>query len=193
MPLAPPITTPIFTADLAANAIIGISTPQFALAVATGLQIYAGSGLQVVSVDAGTLGAGVGTGVGVTIPPPVLIAALTASFAANGILGIMSPPMINGLALGFATALQQGVVSTVSAGVGLGAGVSTLLPNPGASAAAWIAGFAAAGLVGPNIPQMANAIAQGFDTAAPSAVGAVVIAGPPNIVPGAGVGTGLIS
>lgn len=193
MPLSPPITTPIFLSDLAANALIGISTPQFALAVATGLQIYAGSGLQVVSVDVGTLGAGVGLGLGVTISPSILIASFTASFAANGLLGIMSPPMINALALGFATVMQQGIVTTVSAGVGLGAGVATLVPNPGASAAAWVAGFAAAGLVGPNIPQMANAIAQGFDTAAPSAIGAVVIAGPPNILPGAGVGTGVIA
>lgn len=192
MPLAPPITTPIFLSSLASNAIIGISTPQFALAVATGLEIYAGSGLTVLSVDAGTLGAGVGIGVGVTVAPPILIASLTVSFAANGLLGIMAPLMINALALGFSMSLQQAIVQTASAGVGLGAGVSTLVPNSGASSAAWIAGFAAAGLVGPNIPQMASAIAQGFDQAAPTAIGAVVIAGPPNILPGAGVGTGVL-
>ena len=190
MSISAPVTTPIFTANLLANALIGISTPQFAFAVATGLEIYAGTGLQVVSVDTGTLGVGVGTGLGVTVTPPVLIAALTASFSGHDLLGIMSPLMINGLSLAFSQSLAQANVVTINAGVGVGAGVTTLLSSPSASSAAWIAGFAAAGLDGPNIPQIASAIAQGFDTAAPTAVGSVAIVGPPNIVPGAGAGIG---
>lgn len=193
MPLAPPLTAPLIAAQLVSVGDIGISSAQLALAVATGLELYASSGLTVASVDAGTLGAGVGTGVGIILPPPVLIGTLTAAFASHGILGLMAAPTAIGLGTGISLALQTALISTVSAGVGVGAGVATLVPNPGASAAAFLAGFAAAGLIGIMSPLMAAAIAMGFDLAAPSGIGPVVIAGPPSIVPGAGAGVGLIS
>ncbi len=192
MPLSSVITTPIFTANLAANAIVGISSPSLAFAIANGLELYAASGLQVKSVNAGTAGTGVGTGIGVVMTPPALIAAFTASFSSNGILGVMAVPMISALSLSFSQVMLLGNVLVSSVGVGVGAGVTSLIPNPVASASSWIAGFAAAGMVGPTIPQLAAAISQGFDTAAATAVGAVVIAGPPSSVPGSGVGFGKI-
>lgn len=192
MPLNAIVTTPIFLSMLTSNLIVGIQAPRLALALASGLEIYAGSGLKVQSIDTGTAGSGIGTGIGVTITVPALVGGFTASFASRSILGIMSPLMINALSLSFALIMQQGIVNTVSAGVGVGAGVTKLIPNPVASLAAFTAGFASAGLTGPGLPPMISAIAQGFDTAASTAVGVVAIAGPPSPIPSAGTGFGII-
>jgi len=192
MPVTSAITTPLFLANLASSALVGISTPQLALAVATGFEIYCGSGLMVNSIDVGTLGAGAGLGVGMILAPPALIGSFTSTFAASGLLGIMAPSLIIALATSFSLVLAQAEVITVSAGVGVGTGVSSLIPNPASSLAAYTAGFAAAGLVGLSSIQLITAISLGFDTVAPTALGVVVIAGPPSILPGAGKGTGIL-
>jgi hypothetical protein len=180
----------MFAVNEVANLILGVSAIQLATGLANGLAQYAGSGMTVITVDAGTLGAGVGTGVGVILPPPVLLGTLIASFAGAGILGPFQIPTCNAISLGMSMALAQAIIQTVHAGVGVGSGVVKVIPNSGASIPTFIGAFAAAGMVGVAAVTMATAVASGLDAALPSATGVVVIAGPPNIVPGGGAGTG---
>lgn len=190
MPLTPTITTGIFLSNLLSNGLIGIHTPSLASAVANGLEIYATSGLQVTSIDAGTLGAGVGLGLGIIVPTPVFVSSLTASFIAAGIIGTSSPSLVAGLSSSFSMSLQQAIISTTNVGVGVGTGIVKLIPNPAVSFQSWTAGFTAAGLVGPDVVRMVTAISSGFDAAILAGFGQVVIAGPPSIAPGVGTGTG---
>lgn len=189
MPMDPGTLTPIFMANLLAVGMIGPSTIQLATGLANGTAIYAQTSIVFQSIDAGTLGAGVGLGVGVIVPPTI-VPAMIGSFTGHGILGPFSIPtatgIANGLQLGFATAIIQ----TVAVGVGLGAGFGFCIPNPGASVGIYMAAFLAAGMIGPSTIQLASAVAVGLDMVLPTSTAPVVVVGPPNIIPGAGTGIG---
>lgn len=188
--MTPATITPIMLGVLPTGGIIGPSLPQLATGLANGLSIYAQTGIIVQSVDTGTLGAGVGNGIGIIAPPQPLITSMIASFIANGIIGVSSVPMATAIATGFAQSFILAQIQTVSAGVGVGAGVAMLIPNPGMSTGVFFAGLSAAGLVGISVMQLASAVAAGLDQVLPTCTGVVAIAGPPNIIPGAGIGTG---
>lgn len=190
--LAVPANAAIVAGFLASSACIGISNAQVALGVATGLATYAGGGLVLVSVDVGTLGAGVGTGPGLILPPPAIIGPMIASFAGAVILGIFSAPVATAIGTALSTVLATGIITTVSAGVGVGTGVVKAIPNPGVSVPAFIAGFKAAGLLGIASITMATAVAAGLDIGLAAATGAVVITGPASPLPGSGAGVGKI-
>lgn len=192
MPLARGVTTPIFLASLVSQGNLGISAPKLAAGLAAGLSEYASGPLQVISKDIGTLGVGSGQGLGMRIPPPVLIAAMVGSFGSQGIAGIMSVPTATGVALGLVSALSQARIQTVSPAVGAGTGIASLVPN-GASVGIFIRAFQSAGLTGIQSANMATAVAKGFDIAAPSAVASLVIVGPPNAAPSGGTGIGKLS
>ncbi len=192
MPLSSPLTQPIFLGNLTSNSLVGTSISQFALAVSMGLELYSLNGLLVSSVDTGTVGSGVGTGFGVAVAPTTFMASFIASFAANSVLGTMSSSLINGLSSAFSFSLQQAQIQTVSTSVGVGTGIITLIPNSASSLSSWIAGFSSAGLVGSNISQIISAISTGFDQAISTAVGSIVIAGSPSIIPSSGVGFGIL-
>lgn len=192
MPLTTSVTTPLFLTALVSQGNLGISAPKLAAGLASGLSEYASSSLVVASVDVGTLGVGSGQGVGMIIPPPVLVASLVASLTSQNIAGIMSVPTATGIALGFVAALAQARIQTVSAAVGAGSGIATLVPN-GASIGIFIRAFQSAGMTGVQSANMATAVARGFDTAAPSAKAPIVIAGPPNVAPSSGPGIGKLS
>lgn len=193
MPLtAIPANTAILAANLAVSC-HGISVPQLALGVANGLAQYASSGLIVLTVDTGVLGAGKGTGIGMILPPPVLISSLIASFAGAIIIGPFSAPVATCIGIGISQILATAIINTVNPTVGVGAGVATLIPNPVVSIPIFIAAFKAAGLLGIASITMATAVAVGLDSALPTAKGVIVIAGSPSIISSAGAGTGLLS
>lgn len=189
MPMDPGTLTPIFAANLIAVGMIGPSTIQLATGLANGTSIYANTVIQFISVDAGTLGAGVGLGAGVIVPPAI-IPAMIGSFAGHGILGPFSIPTATGIANGLTLSFALAIIQTVSAGVGLGAGFGFCIPNPGASVGIYTAAFIAAGMVGPSSVQLASAVAVGLDMVLPASTAPVAIVGPPNILPGAGAGIG---
>jgi hypothetical protein len=185
----PGTLTPIFLANLISVGLIGPSTIQLATGLANGTSIYANTAVQFQSVDVGTLGAGVGLGAGVVVPPAI-VPAMIGSFTANGILGPFSIPTATGIAQGMQLSFALAVIQTVAAGVGLGAGVGFCIPNPGASAGIFFAAFQAAGMLGPSTIQLASAVSAGLDLVLPASIAPVAIVGPPNIIPGAGTGIG---
>jgi len=189
MPMDPATLTPVFLSQLISVGLIGPSTIQLATGLANGTSIYAETVVQFQSVDAGTLGAGVGLGASVTVPPTI-IPAMIGSFTAHGILGPFSIPTATGVANGMMLAFKLAIIQTVAAGVGLGAGVGFCIPNPGASAGIYFAAFQAAGMLGPSTIQLASAVAAGLDLVLPTSIAPVAIVGPPNILPGAGTGIG---
>lgn len=193
MPILPQAVTGIMTANLAANAFFGITVPQLAGAFGLGFSSYMVSGPVIQTTDTGTLGAGVGTGPGLILDPLILISSLNATFTAQGIIGAQRTQLINAVALTVSASLPTGIITTASAGVGVGAGIVTsVIPNPALSVPTMIGSFTSFGLLGVLSANLATAIALGIDQALPSSQGAVVIAGPPNIIPGAGVGIGKI-
>lgn len=188
MPITPAGMTAAILPNLAAVAMIGTAVPQLALGIGTGATIF-NTAMKVQSIDVGTLGVGAGLGP-VIVPPPVIISAMIASFAAGGIIGVMSVPLATGVATGLALGFAQGLIVTVNAGVGLGSGVAKFIPGPGPPA--MIAGFAAAGLTGTSSIQLATAIGLALTITFAALVAPIVIAGPPSILPGAGSGTGQV-
>lgn len=192
MPLAPAVTFPMFLGCLVSAGNLGVSAPKLAMGLAQGLSQYASGPLVVTSNDVGTAGVGTGQGLGMQLPPPAVIGAMVASLNSSGIVGIASVPTGVGIAQGFVLALAQARISTISAGVGAGTGVARLVPN-GASVGIFIRAFQSAGMVGVQSVTMATAVARGFDIAAVSAVGQLIIAGPPSPSPASGVGIGKLS
>jgi hypothetical protein len=191
MPIDPGTTTPIFTAALVANVQIGSNVGQEATGLALGLFQYAQSGVTVGSIDAGTLGVGTGIGPSIILPEPVLLAALVASFLGHGIIGPMMPLQANAIALGISASLAVATVQTLNPSVGLGAGKLQLVPT-GSGSVIFPAAFIQAGMTGPMATNLGVAIAQALDAVIASATSVIAIVGPPNIVPGAGVGIGKI-
>lgn len=187
-----PITIPGMTATLiqglVSSGALGIGTPQLALGVAIGTFQWL-QACSVVSVDTGTLGAGVGLGP-MIVPPNVLIPAMLAGFASSAIIGIMAPPTALGLAQGLSLGFAQGLIVTANVGVGLGGGVSKLIPVP---AFPFIqAGLTSAGCIGISSVQLAAAITVAFTTVFGALVFPIVVTGPPSIIPGGGAGTGKV-
>jgi hypothetical protein len=190
--LAVPANAGILLGTLGGAALTGVSLPQLATAIASGLAIYAGAGLTVITVDTGVLGAGKGTGAGLILPPPALIGSITGTFAAAVLAGLSSPQVATGIGLGLSAILGTAIINTVNPTVGVGAGVVTAIPNPGASVPAFVGAFASAGLVGTHSAAMATAVALGLDAALALAKGVVVIAGSPSPYPSVGAGFGTL-
>ena len=176
-----------------AQGLLGTSVPQLALGISNGLILYAAQGITAITVDVGTLGTGVGTGIGVIVPPLLISKHMLDTFAAALILGPFSPPLINAISLGLSQSLLTANINTQNTGVGLGVGTLFLIPSSGAPF--FIDGFTKAGIAGPSAQSMATAVATALDIALaiPTPKGVVAIAGPPNILPGAGAGQGKIS
>jgi hypothetical protein len=185
----PATLTPVFLSQLVAVGLIGPSTIQLATGLANGTSIYATTVVTFQSIDGGTLGAGVGLGAAPTVPPTI-IPAMIGTFTGHGILGPFSIPTATGVANGMMLAFKLAIVQTVSAGVGLGAGVGFCIPAPGASVGIFTTAFIAAGMAGPSTIQLASAVATGLDIVLPTTIAPVAIVGPPNILPGAGTGIG---
>ena len=169
-----------------------MSSVQLATGVATGFCLYVTSAVTVLTVDTGLAGSGAGAGQGLVLAPPALSGPLVGFMAGAGLLGPFSPPTAVAIGLGLSAAFGTASVVTVHAGVGSGAGAISLVPNGGASLAAFQAGFAAAGLNGIMSKPMAAAIAGALDVAIPTVKGAVAIVGSAGTAPASGAGTGKV-
>ncbi|KKL27294.1 hypothetical protein LCGC14_2386580 [marine sediment metagenome] len=193
MPLVLPAVQGLQAASLAGQAILGVSMPQMATAIAQGFLQYALSpSLVVTSIDVGFLGAGTGIASTISLPSPAIVGPMQGIFTAAQINGPMRIPLVNAVAAAISQALIAAQVVTVNAGIGAGTGKAIFVPNPGASVPIMIASFAAALLVGVGAQVLATAIAQGIDAALPTAVAQIVITGAPGPYPGAGSGVGKI-
>jgi len=188
MPITPPGAAAVIAPNLLAVGMLGTAMPQFALGVGTGLSLWAPT-VTVTSIDVGTLG--VGTGLGpVLIPPPLLLANLLISFTATGIMGVMAPLKALGLSNGISLALAQGVVQTINPIIGAGAGIAKFIPPP--AIPQMIAGFAAVGMTGTSIVQMATAIGMALMQTFAVYVTPIVIVGAGSPTAGGGIGSGSI-
>ena len=189
MPLTPPGIAGVLAPALAGTGMLGVSVPQLALGVGIGVTLWT-KALTVVTVDAGTLGAGVGT-LPCVIPPPLLIGGMLTGLPAAAIAGVASPLLATGLGTGLATAFAtQGLITTVHPTVGVGTGVCTF---PGPSAVPFmIAGLASAGLVGTNVAQLGAGIGMGLDIGFAAFTVPIPIVGAPAPASAAGAGTGKI-
>jgi hypothetical protein len=186
MPLTPPLVTGALLASLPASGFIGISVPQLAAAIGAGVGLWVSSALQVVTVDVGTLGVGVGI-LPCVVPPALLTASMLTTFPATGHLGPFAPALANGVALGLSIAFPSGLITTSHPTVGLGACVATFV---GTAVPSMVAGFAAQGLAGPSGVLTATAVGAGLDITFNVLKLPIPIVGPPNIVPSGGVGFG---
>lgn len=190
MPLDPVSLTPIFLGALASHAEIGIGTPQLALGLATGLSMYAQTGIIVLSIDVGLVGAGVGIGASVIIPPTLLMSTLIPLMASSLIVGPFSPVTASAIAIGMSMAMLTAGIITVNAGVGIGAGKVQLLPNPAVSIPTFVSAFASVGMVGIMSPALATAVAVALDMCLPVAIAVVGIVGGAGPLPSGGAGLG---
>jgi hypothetical protein len=189
MPLTPVGLAGVLLPALAASGMIGTATPQFATGVATGTTLFL-QAATVTSIDTGTLGVGAGS-VPLLVPQPLLLANVLTGMAAAVIVGPMAPPMALGLANGLSTGLLQGLLVTTHPSVGSGAGVARVVGS-GSAVAPMIAGFAAAGMVGPGAVKKATAIGIALDITFAAFVIATPIAGASAPSPGTGIGFGKI-
>lgn len=188
MPITPVGLAAALIPSLVSCGNIGIAVPQFSLGVATGVSIFCQSST-VVTVDVGTLGVGAGL-FPFLVPQPLILSSMLAAFAATGTVGVMMPPLALGLSIGLNIGFLQGLLTTVHPGVGLGSGVAKVIPS--SAVPSMIAGFAAAGMVGPAAIKMATAIGIGLTIIFAAYITPIVIVGPPSILPGAGPGFGKI-
>lgn len=193
MALIPPAVAGIVLANLAGNGILGISSAQLAVAVSTGFCSYMLAAPVVTTADVGTLGAGVGTGFGLILSPTSLSSSLRSTFTAHGINGPNREMIINALSGALSQSLLLAQILTADAGCGVGTGtVVSVVPNPAVSIPSMVAAFVGSGLIGIASFNLAAAIAEGVDQVLPTARGQTVIAGPPSILPGGGVGIGKV-
>lgn len=190
MPLNPGALTPIITVQLFAAGNIGSGAPKLAAGLANGVCGYFGLSAKAVTIDNGTLGVGTSTGP-LNIPPPAMLTALLIGYAAQGLLGPMAP--LN--ALGVANGLSIGLLSLSLAIIqhpGIGSGACIMRIVGSSAIPAFIAGYAAAGMVSPGSVKHATAVGIGFDTLFQSFIMPLPIVGPPTPSGGAGVGFGVI-
>ena len=188
MPLTPPVVTGALLGALPASGFIGISVPQLAAGIAAGVNLWTTSALQVVTVDVGTLGVGIGV-LPCIVPPALLISSMLTTFPATGHFGPFAPALATGIGLGLSIAFPSGLITTTHPTVGLGAAVATFF---GTSVPSMIAGFTAAGMVGPMGALTATAVGAGIDITFAVLKLPIPILGPPNIVPSGGAGFGKI-
>lgn len=192
MPMNPATLLPIMTANLISNGIAGSSVTQLASGLSNGLSQYATGSIRVQTIDVGTVGAGVGTGFGIIIPPSISTA-MSGSFLANSLTGSYSLNLSNAIAQSFIQAFSLALISTTSPSVGIGSGKVILIPNPSISTVIFYNAMVFAGMSGIHITQLASAIANGLDSVLPSANGVVVITGSPSIYSSSGSGFGILA
>ncbi len=152
-----------------------------------------------VTVDAGlTIGAGAGTGVGLTGIVPSVIQGLVFSKAAS--LGLIGPRLLD-IADAYAQALvaQAALITLVSTHTPVFSGVGTITPGsipvlgPEMGGNITIQGLSQA-MIGPQWPSLATALGEGGAAGFLTATGSVAItgSGAPG-TPGAGAGAGTLS
>lgn len=191
MALTPGAVAGLLQASLAGASVLGTAAPQLAASIAAGFVSYVTSAPTVQTADVGTLGAGVGNGVGLIVSPGAISGPLSGFFIANGIAGVVKDAVAAAIGSALSTALASAQILTTHPGTGVGTGtVLTVIPVPGASVPAMVAAFS--GLLGTSSAAFATSVAQAVDAALPTARGVVAITGPSSPYPGGGTGVGKI-
>jgi hypothetical protein len=189
MPLTPVGLAGVLAPNLLATGSTGIAMPQFALGVATGVYLYC-QAATLTSVDTGVLGVG-STALPMVVPQPLILSSMLAGFAATATSGIMAPSVALGLSNGLVLGFLQGILTLTHPSVGVGVGVTRVIPG-GPGAGYIIAGFAAAALTGIAGVKLATAIGIALDIIFAAFTVPLPIVGAPSIYPGAGAGVGKI-
>lgn len=189
MPVVLPAIVGTLTSNLMAAGLLGTDVSKMATGVANGLQTWVPT-IQVVTVDAGTLGAGSGTPLPLVVPQPVLFGNLQSMIAAAGFVGQSVPQLATGLSNGLSQAFLAMLVTTQHPGIGTGTGVATFVAPP--AAGPMVGGFASASLIGEAAPRLAAAIGNALDMTFASLIVNVVIVGSASPTGGSGAGTGKI-
>lgn len=191
MALTPGAVAGLLQASLAGAGVLGTAAPQVAAAVASGFVSYVTSSPTVQTADVGTLGAGVGNGVGLIVTPGAISGPLSGFLAGAGILGVVKDAVAAAIGSALSSALSTAQILTTHPGTGVGTGtVVTVIPVPSASVPLMVAAFS--GLTGVYSAPFAAAVAQAVDAALPTAKGLVAITGPSSPYPGGGTGVGKI-
>ncbi len=193
MALLPPVVAGILQTSFVGQSIAGVSSVQLSTAISFGFCQYVLSTPIVGTQDVGSAGAGVGTGVSLTIPPSTFSRAFQETFTANGIKGTHRMTLIRAISVALSQSLLTAQLVTAHAGTAVGTGVVIgVLVNSTISVPMMVGSFIGVGLIGSHSASLATAIAQGVDHSLPSAKGQVVIAGPSAPSPGGGRGYGKI-
>ncbi len=188
MPLLPPTVALTLMPNLLATGHAGFGMPVFAQGVANGICLWAAQA-SVVTTGTGAAGTGVAA-IPFAVPQPLLYSSLQTSFLAAGVVGIVSPLTVLGLANGCAAALPLGIMTTTVIGVGSGSGISKIISGP--SFPIFQAAFTAQGMVGPAALKVALGLGLAFDQVFAGFFLPTPIVGPSGPAPGAGTGTGKI-
>jgi hypothetical protein len=188
MPINPPGVVAALIPALISGGMIGPATPKLALGLAIGVSTWVGQ-IQIVTVDVGTLGVGVGL-LPLVVPPPPLLAALLLNLPAAGVLGIMMPPMAVGLSIGLSASFAQGILSTIHPTVGTGAATAKLIPPQPLPFIQ--AGLKSVDITGSSSVNLATGISNALFVTFLALTFPVPIVGAPSISPSGGVGTGKI-
>ena len=175
------------------NSIIGTAAPSLATGLANGLVNSVQTGIQVNSIDTGTVGIGTGNGFGILISPSVLFNAISLMFTAHGILGISATPLVNAISIGLSQSMLTASIQTNNPTVGIGTGVVTLLPNLVSIHEAFRLGLSSVNINGVKSESLISAVSEGLSMALLSATGVILIVGTPSTIPSAGVGLGKLS
>lgn len=186
--IAAPATADLLP-QLAGCSILGVGAPKLAFAICTGLSTWTPR-IKVFTADAGTAGVGKGVPTPILLPTPLLIQYLTAGFAQEGILGLMAPPLILGLATGISQIYLKVFTNTVHSSVGVGAGLARFQTDP--LVPDLLAGFAAIAAVGEGPTKMSKAIGSAMSLTFSGVTQPQPIVGTPSIIASTGVGVGTL-
>ena len=188
-----PTLAPALTANIiaAGPTMVGPTWFKLAAAVGQGVSTWLMTGpaaTVMVGSANGTLGGGAVNGKLFVVP---LVPAMTAAFAANGMVGPTAAKVAVAMAMGISTNLNaMGTYKGAAVGVGVGPDISkVIMANVASLIPILVGSLASKGMVGPSAVRMANAIAVGTCAILMTGTGTGVVSGPTGPAPGTGVST----
>lgn len=184
---------PLFLKELPVNGINGVSSPQLAAGLAQGLSSFILGGINIVTVDAGTIvsgspGAGTGT---INVNPGNILLDLLKEFPSSAILGIFAAPLANAIAQATSNSYSSCTVVSVHPTVSNGSGTGVAVPS---AAYPFISlGFKSVALTGVFIENLSLGISRALESSLSTASINVFITGPISTTPSSGSGTGRLT
>lgn len=188
MPISSAGLTGAIIGGLSSVGFTGTGMPKLAQGIANGLFNWIRS-LQVITVDAGTLGAGTGI-LPWFVPTPLITSNMLAAYAAVGHIGSMAPREATGLGTGLGIGFAQGVMQTTHPTVGVGTGVAKVVGGP--ALPFLLTGFSGVDIKGTAAVQKASAISIALTNVLAVFTLPIPIVGAPTPAGSSGVGQGRI-
>jgi hypothetical protein len=169
---------------------IGVEMPRFAMGIAIGVCQFLTTQAKVVTADVGTLGTGTSL-MPLIVPFPLIQGGLVTGFAAMGVIGVMSPGTLTGIANGLVSGfLSLALLQTNHPNIGVGSGVAKVIAF--SAIPSMLQGFSSMSMVNDGSVQIASAIGMALDITFASFVEPIVIVGSASPIGGAGAGFGVI-